>query len=138
MKKNYRRIVDEPGFQVDIHQNVPEADARLILKKLEKRFAKAKAWIGSLSMTFLLAGSRKLTFVKVEMSEDETVQISMGKPRLPPPMPKFPVAGKKLVSFIEIGRPITARELFSGKTIPRPKPLTPLLPAPKKPRKKRP
>jgi len=139
MKKNYRRLVDDPGFTVDIHQDVPETDAHRILKKLEKRFAKSTAWIGSFATTFDLAGSPKQTFVEVKMKEDETVQISMGKPRLPPPMPKFPASGKKRISFLEIGRPITAAELFSGKPLPRPRPPTPLLPAPKKKtRKKRP
>lgn len=117
-KTGRRKIVDQPGFVVEAHASLSDAEARRILREVERDFKSmaremgVSAWIGSWETDYDTLG--KETHVKLTMTKDQTVHIRMAAPKK---------------------RPAWKDELFprgrSGSRKPK------QLPAPKAPKKKR-
>lgn len=125
MASGKKRLVDDPGFVVEISPSLAESDARRILKELEKDFGKSEPWEGSFSTTYESSADMEV-LVTLKMRKDQTVLITMGKPRKrPPPPPPRTRSFKLPAGFVRLG------------TLGQLKGSIKLLPAPKKASKKK-
>ena len=81
-----KRLVDQPGFVVEVHPSLDDVDARQILRRVAKEFKGVTPWVGSSTTTYE-SDSGLEVLVTVLMRGDQTVLVTMGKPRQRPPAP---------------------------------------------------
>ena len=67
-----KRLVDQPGFVVEVHPSLDDVDARQILRRVAKEFKGVTPWVGSSTTTYE-SDSGLEVLVTVLMRGDQTV-----------------------------------------------------------------
>lgn len=132
-KTGRRLIVNQPGFVVEAHASLDEAEALRILKEVERDFKEnarafgVSSWVGSFETDYESRG--KEVHVKLTMTKDQTVHIRMAAPKKRPAWKDelLPVSRGRARKMLEAPFAI---ELGPRGRVPK------KLPAPKRARKK--